>query len=147
MSKQNDICNCPDEKRVETYDTPDGRTVTRCIECGRVRVDGSTTEPAPEVLVADIPAADLQANLAATATASEAAEKLSEARAVGSAPTTPDGVELPWDDVADLGVREIADRLRDADQAIYDRLLAWERLQPKTRQTVLDLAQRGAQAA
>lgn len=123
MSRENDICNnCPDEKRVETYDTPDGRTVTRCIECGRVRVDGSTTEPAP-------------------------AEKLSEARALGSAPTTPDGVELPWDDVADLGVREIADRLRDADQAIYDRLLAWERLQPKTRQTVLDLAQRGAQAA
>lgn len=106
-------CDCTDA-RLETYETPSGHTITRCIDCGAQEI---TSEPA----------------------AVEAAEETEEAPQ-----PIPDGATAVWTDVADLSIPKMIERLDDIEDdderaAMTAALVAWEKGQHNPRKGVLDL--------
>ncbi len=119
-------CQCGDDRRLETFETPAGVTITRCIECG----DQALHDTPPAAPDGADPWAAALAKVAATATDDDGGDQ-----------DAPVGV---WEDMDGLTIPKIMERLEaitDAAEraAMVQAVVAWEAAQDTPRKTVLEL--------
>lgn len=117
------VCDCTDA-RLETYETPSGHTITRCIDCGAIRIDSE-----PEAVDTEAPFGDPWQALA---------HHIADPSEGGA------GNVGAWPDIADLSIPKMLERLdeiEDDDEraAMTAAVVAWEKAQHNPRKGILDL--------
>lgn len=118
------VCDCTDA-RLETYETPSGHTITRCIDCGAMQIDSQ-----PEAVDTE-------------ATSGDPWQALSHHIAAGTSEGA-SGQHSAWPDIADLSIPKMLERLdeiEDDDEraAMTTAVVAWEKAQHNPRKGILDL--------